>query len=66
MQTYELGATGDRVMIVKNADNDERISIALMIKGHDVKCVQFSSSQWAALYEYVDDKHRSESRRHRR
>jgi len=42
-------------MIVKNADDDERISIALMIKRHDVKCVQFSPSQWATLYEYVDD-----------
>jgi len=55
MQTYELGVTGDRIMVVKNADDDERISIVLMIKGHDVKCVQFSPSRWSVLHEYVDD-----------
>jgi len=55
MQTYELGATGDRIMMVKNGDDGECINIVLMVKGQNIKCVQFPPTRFAALCEHIDD-----------
>jgi len=37
MHTFELGMTGDRVLMLKKTDYGESVNIVLMVKGYSIK-----------------------------